>query len=146
MIDVGGARLGIRIYLVTTTLGETPLDSNTMETFCAYVAALSDPGLLYIHDIEGVTQFSREVANGVSFAELRQRFNRAYIADNQYTLELAEHTFAAGHADLFSIGHPFIANPDLIQRLANGAPLADAPKLYWYGGDSTGYSDWPTIN
>jgi len=147
VIDVWGAgRVGIRISPVTTTPGETPLDSNTMETFGAYITALSDLGLLYIHEIEGVTQQSREESNGVSFAELRQRFSGAYIANNQYTLDLAEQTLAAGDADLFSIGRPLIANPDLIYRLAIGAPLAEAPKAYWYGGDSTGYSDWPAMD
>jgi N-ethylmaleimide reductase len=52
VVDVWGAnRVGIRISPVTTTLGETPLDSNTMETFGAYVTALSDLGLLYIHEL-----------------------------------------------------------------------------------------------
>ena len=146
VIDVwGGDRVGIRISPVTTSPGETPVDSNTMATFGAYVSALSDLGLLYIHDIEGVTQLSRETDSDVSFTALRQRFKGAYIANNQYTLSLAEKTLAAGDADLFSIGRPFIANPDLVERLRVGAPLAEAPKDYWYGGDSTGYSDWPDM-
>lgn len=146
VIDVWGPeRVGIRISPVTTTPGETPLDSNTMATFGAYVAALSDLGMLYIHEIEGVTQLSREEVNGVDFKKLRQGFSGAYIANNQYTLDLAEQTLAAGEADLFSIGRPFIANPDLVYRLGSGAPLAEAPKVYWYGGDSTGYSDWPAM-
>jgi N-ethylmaleimide reductase len=146
VVEVWGAeRVGIRISPVTTTPGNTPLDSDTMATFGAYVDALSGLGLLYIHDIEGVTQLSREADDGISFAELRQRFSGAYIANNQYTLALAEQTLVAGDADLFSIGRPFIANPDLIQRLGSGAPLAEAPKQYWYGGDATGYSDWPAM-
>ena len=128
---------------MTTAPGNTPLDSDTMATFGAYVDALSTLGLLYIHDIEGVTQLSRDAADGISFTALRQRFSGAYIANNQYTLALAERTLAAGDADLFSIGRPFIANPDLIGRLRSGAPLAEAPKEYWYGGDANGYSDWP---
>lgn len=146
VVEVWGAeRVGMRISPVTTTPGNTPLDSDTMATFGAYVDALSGLGLLYIHDIEGITQLSREADGGIHFAELRQRFSGAYIANNQYTLALAEQTLAAGDADLFSIGRPFIANPDLIQRLASGAPLAEAPKQYWYGGDATGYSDWPAM-
>jgi N-ethylmaleimide reductase len=101
--------------------------------------------LLYVHDIEGVTQMSREETGGVSFASLRKRFRGAYIANNQYTLALATETLSNGDADLFSIGRPFIANPDLVDRLRAGAALADAPKEYWYGGDETGYSDWPAI-
>lgn len=142
----GARRVGIRISPVTTTPGETPLDSQTMATFGAYVDALSQLGLLYIHDIEGVTQLSREAIDGISFSALRERFGGAYIANNQYTLALAEQTLAEGKADLFSIGRPFIANPDLIERLARGAPLAEAPKAYWYGGDATGYSDWPGMH
>lgn len=146
VVDVWGAgRVGIRISPVTTAPGNTPLDSDTMATFGAYVDALSAFGLLYVHDIEGVTQLSRDAADGISFAALRRRFNGAYIANNQYTLALAETTLAAGDADLFSMGRPFIANPDLVDRLASGAPLAEAPKQYWYGGDATGYSDWPAM-
>lgn len=147
VVDVWGAeRVGIRISPVTTAPGDTPLDSNTMDTFGSFVDALSSLGLLYIHDIEGVTQLSRETDDGISFTALRERFSGAYIANNQYTLSLAEKTFAAGDADLFSIGRPFIANPDLVDRLRTGAPLAEAPKEYWYGGDANGYSNWPTLN
>lgn len=147
VVGVWGAdRVGIRISPVTTVPGNTPLDSNTMATFGAYVDALSQLGLLYVHDIEGVTQLSREASDGTDFEQLRRRFKGAYIANNQYTLAMAEAALAAGDADLFSIGRPFIANPDLIERLRNGAPLAEAPKEYWYGGDANGYSNWPTMS
>jgi N-ethylmaleimide reductase len=138
----GGGRVGIRISPATTMPGETPIDSDVMATYGAYVDALSAAGLLYLHDIEGVTQLSRD-PSGVDFLALRKRFKGAYIANNQYTLKLAEETLAAGKADMFSFGRPFIANPDLVERMRTGAPLAEAPKEYWYGGGSVGYSDWP---
>ncbi|GAN81542.1 alkene reductase [Acidocella aminolytica] len=141
----GGQRVGIRISPATTMPGETSLDSDPMATYGAYVDALSKAGLVYIHDIEGTTQLSRD-PSGVDFVALRQRFNGAYIANNQYTLKLAEETLAAGKADLFSFGRPFIANPDLVNRMRTGAPLAEAPKEYWYGGGRTGYSDWPGMD
>lgn len=147
VVEVWGAeRVGIRISPTTTAPGDTALDSDTMRTFGAYIDALSALGLLYIHGIEGVTQVSRATDDGISFAALRQRFDGAYIANNQYTLDLAEQTLAAGDADLFSIGRPFIANPDLVERLRHNAPLAEAPKEYWYGGDARGYSDWPQMS
>jgi N-ethylmaleimide reductase len=144
--EIWGARkVGIRISPATTMPGETPLDSDPMATYGAYVDALSAHGLLYIHDIEGVTQLSRD-PSGVDFVALRKRFAGVYIANNQYTLKLAEETLAAGKADMFSFGRPFIANPDLVERMRSGAPLAEAPKEYWYGGGSVGYSDWPGMN
>jgi len=97
---------------------------------------------MYVHDIEGVTQMSRDPA-GIDYPALRRAFRGAYIANNGYTLADAEKAISDGLADLVSFGRPYIANPDLVARLQNGAPLADAPKQYWYGGGATGYSDWP---
>lgn len=141
----GAGRVGIRLSPATTMPGETPLDSTVMQTFGAYVDALSARGLLYIHDIEGVTQMTRDAPDDVDFVALRKRFAGAYIANNQYTLDLAEEVLERGDADLFSMGRPFIANPDLVARLRTGAPLAEAPKQYWYGGGAVGYSDWPAM-
>jgi len=147
VISVWGAqRVGIRISPVTTQPGGADPDSHVMDTYGTYVDALSRLGLLYIHDIEGVTQMSREATDGVDFFALRKRFAGAYIANNRYTLALAEEVLSEGKADLFSFGRPFIANPDLVERLRTGAPLAEAPKDYWYGGTSVGYSDWPGMN
>jgi N-ethylmaleimide reductase len=67
------------------------------------------------------------------------------MANNEYSLELVEEAVKEDKADLFSFARAFLANPDLVERLKTGAPLADAPKAYWYGGGETGYSDWPTM-
>jgi N-ethylmaleimide reductase len=142
----GGNRVGIRISPATTMPANAPLDSDVMATYGRYVDELSAIGLLYIHDIEGVTQLTRDVPEGVDFPALRRRFSGAYIANNRYTLKLAEKVLAKGDADLFSFGRPFLANPDLVHRLRTGAPLADAPNQYWYGGTSVGYSDWPGMD
>ena len=141
----GGQRVGIRISPGTTSPGETPLDSDPMATYSAYLKELSRFGLVYVHDIEGVTQMSRD-PNGIDYPALRTLFSGAYIANNNYGKDLAEQTLAAGNADLISFGRPFIANPDLVSRMRTGAPLAEAPKQYWYGGNSVGYSDWPGMN
>ena len=142
----GGQRVGIRLSPATTQPGETPLDGDPKGTYGAYVDALNACSLLYIHFIEGVTQQTRDVPDNVDFADLRRRFAGAYVSNNQLTLELAERELAEGRADLFSFGRPFIANPDLVDRLATGAPLAEAGKAYWYGGGANGYSDWPGMH
>lgn len=142
----GGNRVGIRLSPATTEPGKTALDSDPKATFGAYVEALNGFGLLYVHTIEGVTQQTRDVPEEVDFGQIRKRFKGAYIGNNQYTLELAEKDLAEGRADLFSFGRPYIANPDLVGRLGTGAPLAEAPKAYWYGGGANGYSDWPGMN
>lgn len=143
VVDVwGGDRVGIRISPGTTQPGGAPLDSNPMALFGAYIEQLNAFGLMYVHDIEGVTQMSRD-PNGIDYPALRRAFRGAYIANNGYSRADAEQAITAGLADLVSFGRPYLANPDLVDRLRTGAPLAEAPKAYWYGGGATGYSDWP---
>ena len=125
--------------------GETPLDSDTEDTYGAYVDALGKFGLLYVDKIEGVTQKSRE-SDDLDSDKLRHRFKGAYISNNKLTLDIAEKELASGHADLFSFGRPYIANPDLVERMKTGGPLADPPQPCLYGGDFHGYSDWPEMN
>jgi 2,4-dienoyl-CoA reductase-like NADH-dependent reductase (Old Yellow Enzyme family) len=49
---------------------------------------------------------------------------------------------AARLADLVAFGRPYIANPDLVERLATGAPLAKVDWETVYGSDHTAI---PTI-
>ncbi len=87
---------------------------------------------------------SRDVAP-FDFGSLRGRFNNTYIANNGYDLELAAARLAEGKADLFAFGRPFIANPDLVERLKTSAPLAAFDQATLYGGGSAGYTDYNAI-
>jgi N-ethylmaleimide reductase len=140
--EIGAERTGIRLSPVTPANGVSCSDPQAQ--FDYIVDALSDLGLVYIHLIEGATGGPRDVAP-FDYASLRRRFNGAYIANNGYDLELAERHLAAGAADLVAFGRPFIANPDLVERLKAGAPLADFDKATLYGGGAKGYADYPPL-
>ncbi len=137
-------RVGIRISPGTTMPGGTPLDSNPNELYGRYVEALDRLGLVYLHVIQGVTQQTRE-AEAVDYDALRGKFGRTYIGNNMYSMELVDKELREHRSDLFALGRAFLANPDLVERVRTGAPLADAPKEYWYGGNEGGYTDWPTM-
>ncbi len=146
VVDVwGGSRVGIRISPATTGPGGVEVDSTVTETYGTYLDRLRELGLAYTHVIEGVTQTTRELPDELDSAELRRRAPGAYIANNELDADAAARLIDDGEADLVAFGRPFIANPDLVERLRIGAPLAEAPKEYWYGGDATGYSDWPAV-
>ena len=76
---------------------------------------------------------------------LRRRFSGLYMANNGFDRDLALRARQENLADLVCFGRPFIGNPDLVERLRLDAPLADAPKETWYGGDAHGYTDYPTL-
>ncbi len=139
------SRVGIRISPGGTQPGGTPLDAHPNETYGQYVDELRRLGLIYLHVIEGTPQQTRSVEHdAVDFTALRERFGRTHIDNNMVSLELAKQELAEGKTDLVAFGRPFLANPDLVERMKTGAPIADAPKEYWYGGNENGYTDWPT--
>jgi N-ethylmaleimide reductase len=47
-------------------------------------------------------------------------------------------------ADLISFGRGFLANPDLVERLRTGVPLAPADEATYYTGGDQGYLTYPT--
>jgi N-ethylmaleimide reductase len=75
---------------------------------------------------------------------LRARFRGLLIANGSYTKETADGAVASGVADLVSFGRAFLANPDLPERFAVGAPLAEPDASTFYGGDARGYTDYPS--
>jgi N-ethylmaleimide reductase len=48
-------------------------------------------------------------------------------------------------ADLVAFGRPFIANPDLVDRLRVGGPFNTVERATLYGGGEHGYTDYPTL-
>jgi N-ethylmaleimide reductase len=140
--EVGAERTGIRISPVTPANGVS--DSNPQPLFEYIVDALSALDLVYLHVIEGATGGPRDIAP-FNYGALRRRFANAYMANNGYTLELSNQALAAGEADLIAFGQAFIANPDLVERLRQNAPLNEIHKDTLYGGGAEGYSDYPTL-
>lgn len=61
--------------------------------------------------------------DGSASAFLRRNYRGTLIACGGYTPEKAERAIADGAFDLVAIGRPFIANPDLIEKIRNGDPL-----------------------
>jgi N-ethylmaleimide reductase len=141
--EIGADRTGIRISPVTPANDTS--DSNPQPLFDYIVDQLNALKLVYIHVIEGATGGPRDVAP-FDYGSLRKRFKGAYMANNGYDFELATKVLAAGAADLIAFGKPFIANPDLVERLKKGAPLNEPDKATFYGGGAKGYTDYPTLD
>jgi N-ethylmaleimide reductase len=140
--EVGAERTGIRISPVTTSNDIS--DSNPQPLFDHITDRLNALNLAYIHVIEGATGGPRDIAP-FDYGSLRRRFRGAYVANNGYDFELANKALTANEADLIAFGKPFIANPDLVERLRLGAPLNTPDKATFYGGGAKGYTDYPSL-
>jgi N-ethylmaleimide reductase len=139
----GPARVGVRISPVSPA-GDA-FDSKPAETFGHFTDELNGIGVAYLHVIEGATAGPRDIP-GIDYADLRRRFHGTYMANNGYTRELALETIASGRADLIAFGIPFLANPDLVERLARDAPLNAPDADTFYGGGERGYTDYPFLD
>ncbi|PWR23959.1 alkene reductase [Zavarzinia compransoris] len=140
---IGPERVGVRIAPVTPSNGIA--DSDPVPLFFAVAEGLDARGILYLHVVEGATGGARDHGQPFDFAALRRHFRGAYIANNGYDKALAEAALAADHADLIAFGRPFIANPDLVERLRRDAPLNGLVRETLYGGGAEGYTDYPVL-
>ena len=141
--EIGADRTGIRISPVSPANGAAGTDAQAQ--FNYIVSELDKLGLVYLHVVEGATGGPRDFAP-FDFAELRRCFSNTYIANNGFTADLATQHLADGSADLFAFGRPFIPNPDLVERLKTGAPLANLNPETLYGGGAAGYTDYPALS
>ncbi|WP_395945524.1 alkene reductase [Brevundimonas sp.] len=138
--EIGAHRTGIRLSPVSPANGVS--SSDPQGQFDYIVAELDKLGIAYIHVVEGATGGPRDIAP-FNFAALRKAFRNTYIANNGFDRALAEAHLADGEADLIAFGRPFIANPDLVERLKTEAPLAQIDPATIYGGGAKGYIDYP---
>ncbi len=147
---VGGDRTGLRISPVTPANGIH--DDAPQPLFEHLVRELAPLGLAYIHVIEGATGGAREVeGRPFDYAALKTAYREAggqgaWIVNNGYDAALAHEAIDSGRADLVAFGKPFIANPDLAERLRQGAPLAVPERATMYGGGVHGYTDYPALD
>jgi N-ethylmaleimide reductase len=146
--ELGGGKVGVRLSPVTPA--NDVIDEDPQALFGYVVRQLAPLGLAYIHIIEGATGGPREVeGRPFDYAALKKAYRdaggkAAWMVNNGYDKALAEKSVAGG-ADLVAFGRPYIANPDLVERLKAGAPLNTPDKTTFYGGGAKGYTDYPSL-
>jgi len=146
--EIGGGRTGLRLSPVTPANDVVTDDAQAL--FEYVLRQLAPLKLAYIHIIEGATGGPREIADRpFDYGALKTAYRTAggqgaWMVNNGYDKALAEQAVAAG-ADLVAFGKLYIANPDLVRRLHDNAPLNTPDKATFYGGGAKGYTDYPTL-
>ena len=124
-------------------------DSDPDRLFAYLAERLNALDLAYLHIVEPrISGASDEealaAAKAIACAKLRTLYRGTIIAAGGFDGEDAEAIISRGDADLVAFGRPFIANPDLPERIRSGHPLNTADRTIFYGGDWRGYNDFPT--
>ncbi|MEV4456000.1 alkene reductase [Microbispora sp. NPDC049633] len=136
---VGGDRTGIRLSPGAGLWGAEERD--VPELYGALLAELAPLDLAYVH-LEATTDEDVLV-------ELRKAWPGTLIVNPVFPMgprkadkAAADHWLGLG-ADLISFGRAFIANPDLVERLRQGLPIAPDDESTWYQGGDAGYLTYP---
>jgi N-ethylmaleimide reductase len=147
LVDVWGPeRVGVRLSPTGTSNGMS--DSDPAAAFGHAAAALKPFGLAFLHLIEAEPPHPMAGPEGSPrlAKALREAFGGPVMLNGGLTRETAEAALADGRADLVSVGIPFLANPDLVDRWTTGADMNPADRATFYGGGDAGYIDYPTLD
>ncbi|KAA9325314.1 alkene reductase [Hymenobacter busanensis] len=144
---IGPERTGIRLspWGMASDMPHYPEIDATYEYLATELQRLN---LVYLHLVDHSAMGAPAVPEA-TVAAVRQRFTNTLILSGGYDAARAEEALQSGRADLVAFGRPFIANPDLVERLRTGAELSplDPATLYAPGpeGFHQGFTDYPAL-
>ncbi|QKC82517.1 alkene reductase [Mesorhizobium sp. NZP2077] len=135
---VGADKTAIRLSpgLPTGSIAE----GNANDDLYRYLAAeFHKIGIAYLHILH--------IGNEALLADIREAFGGVLIVNRPgRSREQVGADVAAGVADMEALGAMALANPDLVTRLKEGAPLNEPrPALFYAGGGAEGYIDYPAL-
>jgi N-ethylmaleimide reductase len=142
---VGAGRTSVRLSPNGETQGCD--DSNPVALFTAAAAALQDIGIgfLELREQKDFGNFGATDVPRIS-PDIRKVFSNPLVLNQEYTVETAKADIESGLADAISFGRPYISNPDLVERLRNGATLSPDNFKTWYSEGPEGYIDYPRLD
>lgn len=141
---IGADRVSVRLSPNGDTQGVN--DSNPQPLFAAAADALNQIGIAFLELREPGPDGTFGATDVPRLSPLiRRHFKGPLVLNSDYGLDRAQADLASGLADAISFGRPFLANPDLVDRLREGAPLNPAQMMTFYSQGAEGYTDYPTL-
>lgn len=141
--EVGADKVGIRVspYVV---MNDLKVYDEIEATYKYLAGELKKIGLVYIHIVDHESMGAHEVPDSVKQI-IRENFGGNIILSGGYDAERAEKDLQADKGELVAFGRPFIANPDLVERMKAGAELNEPNSDTFYTPGPKGYTDYPTM-
>jgi N-ethylmaleimide reductase len=142
-LAIGAERVGIRLspYGVFNGTGAFP---DVDAQYLALVGELSRLELLYVHLLDHSAMGAPPVPPALK-ALIRQTFKGPFILAGGFDRASAESALDANQADLIAFGRPFLANPDLLERMRANAALNAPDMASFYTPGAKGYTDYPAL-
>jgi N-ethylmaleimide reductase len=145
--EVDAQRVGVKISPMHEG-GAFQANDETLPITEHAIQKLSAYNLSHLLLMGNTTDFSGTpleiLAGDGMFQHFRPLYKGTLIANVNMDRDRGNRLIAEGLADLVAFGRPYIANPDLVQRFAENAPLAEVDWVTVYASGPHGYSDYPT--
>ena len=140
---VGAAKVGIRLspYGVFNDMPNYP---GTAWDYAYLARELNSRHLAYIHLVDHASMGAPPVPASIK-QTFREAFKGTLILSGGYTADRAEKDLSEGKADLIAVGRPVLANPDLVERWKQNAPLNSPQMDTFYTPGPKGYVDYPFL-
>ena len=138
---IGFAKVAIRLSPYGG-LHELPHYEEIEATYNYLATQLSKRKIAYIHLMDQKSRGSFAIPEGF-LERFRKWYDGVIILAGGLDRNKAEQLLERELIDLAAFGEPFIANPDLPERLKNNWPLTSANRDLFYGGFDHGYIDYP---
>ncbi len=136
----GAGRVGVRISPLNSY--NAMIDSDPVGV-TRYVAEQFDARkIAYLHMMR--SDFF-QVQKGDVMTPARKAFRGAIVGNMGYSPQEAAEAVASGALEAVAFGHQYVSNPDLVERVASGAPLAKPDARTFYSHDANGYTDYPRL-
>ena len=137
---IGAHRVGVRIS--PSSPFNSMSDSDPV-ALTRYVAAQLDARqVMYLHVLEMPSGNDPAAVRPLT-AIARDAFTGPLVTNAGFSADTAEAVLARGDADLVAFGVPFLATPDFVERVRDGAAGNAPDRGTFYGGDERGYVDYP---
>lgn len=140
---IGKEKTGIRLSPYGV-FNDMPYDAAEDATYEYLAEELSKIGLVYLHLVDHTSMGAPAVPASIA-DRLRAKFKHTLMLSGGYDKARAEADLESGRADLIAIGRPFLANPDLVARLEQDAPLNAPDFSTFYTPGVKGYTDYPVL-
>ena len=140
---IGFAKVGIRVSPYGV-FNDTGAFEGVEEAYEYLAKELGKLGLAYLHVVDHEAMGAPAVPQSVK-DKMREAFGGTFILSGGYEKARAEKELQAGKGHLVAFGRPFIANPDLVHRMKENAPVADPDQDTFYTPGKEGYTDYPTL-
>jgi N-ethylmaleimide reductase len=142
MLSFPASRIGVRIspFALYNNAG----DPAVADTYGYLLRMLDEYGVGYVHAAD--TNAWGGAPDMDELLSLVSAYYRGFvIANGGLSPEAADSLVRDGRADMVSFGRQFIANPDLVRRIAQGGPYNEPDPFTFYGGGAKGYVDYPAL-